>query len=131
MLQPELKQRRDKIRVLMAQQSVDAALITCNVNLIYTFGRVVSGYLYLPLHDVAHVFVKRPNDLEGEHIHPIRKPEQLPELIKDLGLPMPAPVRFALQALHRQKILMPSSCGSMVVSILRFICQSSASSSSA
>ena len=90
MLQPELKQRRDKIRVLMAQQSVDAALITCNVNLIYTFGRVVSGYLYLPLHDVAHVFVKRPNDLEGEHIHPIRKPEQLPELIKALGLPMPA-----------------------------------------
>ncbi len=89
MLQPELKQRRDKIRVLMAQHSVDAALITCNVNLIYTFGCVISGYLYLPLHDVAHVFVKRPNNLEGEHIHSIRKPEQLPELIKELGLPMP------------------------------------------
>ena len=89
MLQPELKQRRDKIRVLMAQQSVDAAIISCNTNLIYTFGRVVSGYLYLPLHDVAHVFVKRPNDLEGEHIHSLRKPEQLPQLIKELGLPMP------------------------------------------
>ena len=25
-----------------------AALITCNVNLIYTYGCVVSGYLYLP-----------------------------------------------------------------------------------
>jgi len=49
MLQPELKLRRDKIRVLMAQQEIDAALITCNVNLIYTYGRVVSGYLYLPL----------------------------------------------------------------------------------
>ena len=48
MLQPELKLRRDKIRVLMAQQEIDAALITCNVNLIYTYGRVVSGYLYLP-----------------------------------------------------------------------------------
>ena len=47
MLQPELKLRRDKIRVLMAQQEIDAALITCNVNLIYTYGRVVSGYLYL------------------------------------------------------------------------------------
>ena len=36
MLFPELKQRRDKIRILMAQQGIDAALIACNVNLIYT-----------------------------------------------------------------------------------------------
>lgn len=89
MLLPELKQRRDKIRTLMAQQSIDAALITCNVNLIYTYGRVVSGYLYLPLHAPAQLFVKRPNNIEGEHIHAIRKPEQLPELIAECGLPMP------------------------------------------
>lgn len=38
MLQPELKLRRDKIRWLMAQQGIDAALITCNVNLLYTYG---------------------------------------------------------------------------------------------
>ena len=75
MLQPELKLRRDKIRVLMAQQEIDAALITCNVNLIYTYGRVVSGYLYLPLNAPARLFIKRPNNIEGEHIHSIRKPE--------------------------------------------------------
>ena len=90
MLQPELKVRRDKIRALMAQQSIDAALITCNVNLIYTYGRVVSGYLYLPLNAPARLFIKRPNNIEGEHIHPIRKPEQLPELLQECGLPMPA-----------------------------------------
>lgn len=89
MLFPELKQRRDKIRVLMAQQGIDAALIACNVNLIYTYGRVVSGYLYLPLNDFARLFVKRPNTIEGEHIMPIRKPEQLPELIQACGLPLP------------------------------------------
>ena len=89
MLLPELKLRRDKIRVLMAQQSIDAALITCNVNLIYTYGRVISGYLYLPLNDPARVFIKRPNNIEGEHIHPIRKPEQLPDLLAELGLPLP------------------------------------------
>ena len=49
MLQPELKFRRDKIRSLMVSQGIDAALITCNANLIYTYGCVVSGYLYLPL----------------------------------------------------------------------------------
>lgn len=89
MLLPELKQRRDKIRVLMAQQGIDAALFTCNVNLIYTYGQVVSGYLYLPLNGPARLFIKRPNNIEGEHIRPIRKPEQLPDLLTELGLPLP------------------------------------------
>ena len=89
MLQPELKLRRDKIRALMAQQGIDAALITCNVNLIYTYGRVVSGYLYLPLNAPARLFIKRPNDIEGEHIYPIRKPEQITGLLKECGLPLP------------------------------------------
>lgn len=81
--------RRDKIRVLMAQQNIDAALITCNVNLIYTYGRVVSGYLYLPLHSPALLFVKRPNNIDGEHVFPIRKPEQIIGLLKEKGLPLP------------------------------------------
>lgn len=89
MLLPELKQRRDKIRVLMTQQGIDAALFTCNVNLIYTYGQVVSGYLYLPLNDSARLFIKRPNNIEGEHIRPIRKPEQLPDLLTEQGLPLP------------------------------------------
>lgn len=89
MLQPELKLRRDKIRALMAQQGIDAALITCNVNLIYTYGCVVSGYLYLSLNAPARLFIKRPNDIEGEHIHPIRKPEQITGLLKECGLPLP------------------------------------------
>ncbi len=90
MLQPELKTRRDNIRALMAQQSIDAAIFTCNVNLIYTYGRVVSGYFYLPLDAPARLFIKRPNNIEGEHILPIRKPEQLPDLLKECGLPLPA-----------------------------------------
>ena len=89
MLLPELKQRRDQIRVLMAQQEIDAAIFTCNVNLIYTYGQVVSGYLYLPLNAPARLFIKRPNNITGEHIHPIRKPEQIPELIQQCGLQLP------------------------------------------
>lgn len=89
MLQPELKLRRDKIRRLMAQQSIDAALITCNVNLLYTYGRVVSGYLYLPLNAPARLFVKRPNNISGEHIFSVRKPEQIIDILKEEKLPMP------------------------------------------
>ena len=74
MLQPELKFRRDKIRSLMVSQGIDAALITCNANLIYTYGCVVSGYLYLPLHSPALLFFKRPNNITGEHL-----PNTLPD----------------------------------------------------
>lgn len=90
MLQSELKLRRDKIRALMAEENIDAALITCNVNLIYTYGSVISGYLYLPLDGPAHVFVKRPNSIVGEYVHSIRKPEQLPDLLGECGLSLPA-----------------------------------------
>ncbi|WP_321481010.1 Xaa-Pro peptidase family protein [uncultured Bacteroides sp.] len=89
MLLPELKLRRDKIRALMAQQNIDAAIITCNVNLLYTYGQIVSGYLYLPLHAPARLFLKRPNNITGEHIHPIRKPEQIADLLKENNLPVP------------------------------------------
>lgn len=89
MVQQELKLRRDKIRWLMAQQGIDAALITCNVNLLYTYGRIVSGYLYLPLHAPAQLFLKRPNNITGEHIFSIRKPEQIIELLKENHLPLP------------------------------------------
>ncbi len=74
----------------MAQQGIDAALITCNVNLLYTFGQIISGYLYLPLHAPARIFVKRPNNLSGEHLFPIRKPEQIIDILKAEGLPMPS-----------------------------------------
>jgi len=89
MVLPELKRRRDKIRSLMAQQNIDAALIACNVNLLYTCGRIISGYLYLPLNSPACIFVKRPNNVSGEHVHPIRKPEQIIEILKEQGLPTP------------------------------------------
>lgn len=92
MLQPELKFRRDKIRSLMAQQGIDAALIACNVNLLYTYGQIVSGYLYLPLHSPALIFVKRPNNITGEYVFPIRKPEQIVDILKENGLPIPAKV---------------------------------------
>ncbi|KAA6323549.1 Aminopeptidase YpdF [termite gut metagenome] len=89
MVLPELKTRRDKIRVFMAQQHIDAALITCNVNLLYTCGQIIKGYLYMPLHAPARIFVIRPNIFTGELIHSIRKPEQIPDILKEEGLPFP------------------------------------------
>ena len=89
MLQPELKLRRDKIRSLMVSQGIDAALITCNANLIYTYGCVVSGYLSSPSSFTGTAVFKRPNNITGEHSFPIRKPEQIVDILKEKGLPLP------------------------------------------
>lgn len=89
MVQPELKRRRDNIRRLMQQQGIDAALFACNINLLYTYGEIISGYLYLPLNQPARIFVKRPAHIKGEFVHSIRKPEQIIDFLKETGVPMP------------------------------------------
>ena len=90
MLQKELELRHSKIRALMEQQNIDAALITCNANLFYTCGQVVIGYLYLPVHAPALLFVKRPNNISGAHRFSIRKPEQIVDLLKENNQPLPS-----------------------------------------
>lgn len=76
----------------MKKKCIDAALITCNVNLLYTCGRIISGYLYLPADGEPWFFVKRPNNLKGEHIHYIRKPEQIVEILTEKGAIFPKTV---------------------------------------
>ena len=85
----ELALRQEKIRKLMIQSDIDAALITCNVNILYTCGQVLSGYCYLPVVGEPLYFVKRPSGLRGPQIHYIRKPEQIAELLKERNIPFP------------------------------------------
>ena len=115
MLQPELKFRRDKIRYLMAQQGIDAALIACNVNLLYTYGEIVNGYLFLPLHSPALLFVKRPNNIVGEFVFPIRKPEQMVDLLKENGIPVAS--KIMLEGLYEAKVLSTQKSPAMQLDI--------------
>ena len=88
-LSNELALRQEKIRTLMIQSNIDAALITCNVNILYTCGQVLSGYCYLPVVGEPWYFVKRPSGLRGKQIHYIRKPEQIAEILNEKGIPFP------------------------------------------
>ncbi|MBO5381463.1 MAG: aminopeptidase P family protein [Bacteroides sp.] len=110
MLSTELKIRRDKIRRLMLQQGIDALIIATNVNMIYANGAMVSGYLYIPLNAPSVLFVKRPNNVVGEHVMPIRKPEQLPELIAQCGLPMPTKLALEGDELTYREYLRLAAC---------------------
>lgn len=85
----ELTLRQEKIRKLMIQSNIDAALITCNVNILYTCGQVLSGYCYLPATGEPWYFIKRPSGLRGKQIHYVRKPEQIAEFLAEKNIPFP------------------------------------------
>ncbi len=82
----ELKYRENRIRSEMIERGIDAALINSNVNLIYTCGQIISGYLYLPVKGESILFVKRPNDIKFNNLHFIRKPEQIPAILQQRGV---------------------------------------------
>lgn len=79
----------DRIQQAMKQINADGCLLTVDVNLYYTTGRIYSGYFYLPVEGVPWFFIKRPNGLSGNQVEYIRKPEQMPELFAAHGLKMP------------------------------------------
>lgn len=106
----ELKQRQDRIRSAMAARGVDAAIITGNVNLIYTCGQVISGYLYLPVKGESVLFVKRPNDIIGDNLHFIRKPEQIADILRQNGIEMPGRLMLEGDELSYQDYCRLAAC---------------------
>ena len=83
----ELKWRR--IQQAMRQEEADGCLLTMNMNLYYVSGQVFNGYFYLPAEGRPYWFVKRLTLPETNQLQVIRKPEQMPELFRDLNLAMP------------------------------------------
>ncbi|MCD8042636.1 MAG: Xaa-Pro peptidase family protein [Tannerellaceae bacterium] len=88
-LAADLQLKWDRMQQAMQQTGADGCLLTVDVNIYYTTGRIYSGYFYLPAEGTPWFFVKRPNGLAGDQVVYIRKPEQLPELFAENGLKMP------------------------------------------
>lgn len=89
--QSEFESRLQKVRAQM--NDTDALLISDNANIYYFTGRVFAGYVYLPLHGMPLMFVRRPVGLEGDGVVYVRKPEQI---VETLGLNMPASIGLEL-----------------------------------
>ncbi|MDD4823281.1 MAG: Xaa-Pro peptidase family protein [Bacteroidales bacterium] len=86
----ELNHRLARLYHMMKQDNIDACVISTNVNLLYTTGSIVLGYYYLDLSGNRLLFVKRPSSLVGEGIFPIRKPEQIGEILAEKGIAAPS-----------------------------------------
>lgn len=95
-LLPELQLRWSKIQDQMRTEGVDGCLLSDSVNLFYAAGRVFNGYAYIPSVGEPYFFVRRPLGLSVGRVCYIRKPEDIPAKLTELGLP--APAVFALEA---------------------------------
>jgi len=85
----ELLKRLAKIREQLVVCGVDACLLSTTVNILYANGSIFSGYYYIPTEGKPIRFVKRPIGLTGENLAYIRKPEQLPDLLREFGQHLP------------------------------------------
>lgn len=87
---PEALARKEKIQTALRRLSADALLLADNANLYYTSSRVFCGYTYIPAEGDMLYFVRRPVGLTGDNVVYIRKPEQIPDELKNRGLALPA-----------------------------------------
>ncbi|MDR1437289.1 MAG: Xaa-Pro peptidase family protein [Candidatus Symbiothrix sp.] len=81
--------RRKQVQSLLAEQGADACLIHSFVNIYYLAGRAFDGYIYLPREGSEICFVRKAGTFEDEKSVPIRKPEDLPALLKERSIPSP------------------------------------------
>lgn len=113
----DLKLKWDHMQQAMQKINAGGCLLTVDVNLYYTTGRIYSGYFYLPAEGAPWFFVKRPNGLTGDHVEYIRKPEQMAELFASHGLEMPKKLLLEADELtyndyiRLQKIFNPKETG--------------------
>jgi len=85
----DLKSRWARLQQGLQKAGADALLVGSNVNLFYLTGRIYMGYLYLPAEGKPWFFVRRPCGLTGENVVEIRKPEQIAEILREAGAPLP------------------------------------------
>lgn len=81
----ESELRTTKVREAMKRNGIDCGLVTGNANKFYLTGRVFAGYIYITQEEIAY-YVKRPVELEGDHIIYIRKPEDIRVTESDVAL---------------------------------------------
>ncbi len=85
----ELLLRWSKIQRKLKELDVEACLISTNVNSWYAVGQIIIGYVYLRQEGEPLVFVRRPSDITGNNVYPIRKIEQIPDIFADLQMELP------------------------------------------
>lgn len=85
----EASSRLKKVQQTISGMQADACIITSSVNQYWLCGFIFDGYLFLLPEGEPLLFVKRPSNIADERVKPIRKPEQIPDMLREAGIPLP------------------------------------------
>ena len=85
----EASSRLKEIQRIIADTDADACVITSSVNQYYLLSYIFDGYLYVMREGEPYLFVKRPSNIKGERVKPVRKPELIPALLREVGVEPP------------------------------------------
>jgi Xaa-Pro aminopeptidase len=85
----DIQIRWGRVQALMEEQQAEACLIASFVNIYYLTGRIFDGYVYVPREGEVIYFVRKAGTFEDSKTISIRKPEDIPTLLKDRNIPFP------------------------------------------
>lgn len=90
-LRQEAGLRLRKLTPLIKESGADAILLASNTNLYYAAGRFFRGYVYITSEGEALYFIIRPDIFAAEEdLIPIRKPEMIPDILRERGISLPS-----------------------------------------
>ncbi len=88
-LRDEVNLHIENVRSQMLQDGIEACLIGANPNICYLTLRFFRGYVWVPAQGNPVWFTICPEHLQGDMVRVIRKVEQIPALLAELGVAMP------------------------------------------
>ncbi|MDO5665237.1 MAG: Xaa-Pro peptidase family protein [Bacteroidia bacterium] len=89
LIKEEVNQRLAKLQQIIIQSEADACIISTPVNQFYLLNFIFDGYIFVRSEGKPLLFVKRPNGVEGENVIYIRKPEQIPDFLRQRNISLP------------------------------------------
>lgn len=82
-----------KIAAEMESLGLDGILISSNVNLFYATGRFFRGYIWVDMTGHTLYFVVKPQNYDpSDNVVYIRKPENIPDILRERGIGIPGRV---------------------------------------
>jgi Xaa-Pro aminopeptidase len=115
----DLQIRWRKIQKTLKESGADACLVVSNINIYYLTGKIFAGFVYLPAEGEPIYFVQRPVDMHENRAMRIRKPEDIPGLLKERDRELPSVLFLeAGQLTHNeflrlQAVFHPASTGDL------------------
>jgi len=94
--QQELLLRREKVQQELKNTAINACLISSPVNIYYLTGQVFKGYIFLPAEGNPVLFYQRPKLTDPDAVS-LRKPEDMPDLLKERNIKLSEYPRIALE----------------------------------